>query len=317
MPMRSIHLALAGAIWLLPSAAAAVSAADSAAAQALFDDAKKLMAEGNHAAACPKLEESQRLDPGIGTLFNLANCYEQLGKAASAWSLFLEVAASARATGQSEREQVARERAAALAPKLAKIVIHVPHADKTPGVAIKRGDATVGKAAWGSAVPADAGAHTVTASAPGYRTWTSEVTISAGGELLEVTVPELEREPAAPASTEQVAEPSPAEEAPQPSLLPWILVGGGVAVGIGGGVTALLAADKANSAADERDRDAYDSAKTIVLIGDVLIGVGAATAIAGVALLAASGSSPPGDTAWRAAPWVGESSAGAMLRGRW
>src|SRR6476620_2846381 len=66
-----------------------------AAAQALFDSARTLMAQGNFNDACPKLEESQRLDPGVGTQFNLAVCYEAIGRNASAWSLFLEVAASA------------------------------------------------------------------------------------------------------------------------------------------------------------------------------------------------------------------------------
>ena len=84
------------------------------------------MAQGKHADACPKLEESQRLDPGIGTQFNLAVCYEQVGRTASAWSTFLDVAGAARAAGQTEREKVARQRATALEPRLIRLTITAP-----------------------------------------------------------------------------------------------------------------------------------------------------------------------------------------------
>src|SRR5450432_3403221 len=58
---------------------------DSAAAQALFDQGKKAMAALNYAEACPKLEESYRLQEALGTLLNLADCYQRQGKLASAW----------------------------------------------------------------------------------------------------------------------------------------------------------------------------------------------------------------------------------------
>src|SRR4051794_35386626 len=83
-------------------------ARDPVAAQALFDDARRLMAAGQTAEACPKFAESQRLDPGIGTAFNLADCYEKSGHVASAWALFLEVVSQARASGESDREAAAK-----------------------------------------------------------------------------------------------------------------------------------------------------------------------------------------------------------------
>src|SRR6185312_13224264 len=114
---------------LLPARARA--AEDEAAARALFFEARRLVAAGNYAAACPKFEDSYRLDPGIGTSFNLADCYEHSGRTASAWARFLDVAAATKAAGQLDRERVARARAAALEPKLARMTLKVEA--KVPG----------------------------------------------------------------------------------------------------------------------------------------------------------------------------------------
>ncbi len=62
------------------------SADDRTVARSLFDQGRALVKDGNYAAACPKLEESQKIDSGVGTLFNLADCYEHLGRFASAWA---------------------------------------------------------------------------------------------------------------------------------------------------------------------------------------------------------------------------------------
>jgi tetratricopeptide (TPR) repeat protein len=111
-----------GTAWTLSSRA---EASDSVVAQALFDDGKRLMAAGNVVEACPKFEESQRRDPGTGTLLNLAACYEQSGRLASAWSTYLAAAFSAHAAGDAAREALARDGAQALEPRLSKLVIRV------------------------------------------------------------------------------------------------------------------------------------------------------------------------------------------------
>src|SRR6185436_9479039 len=89
--------------WLAAPMARAAGG-DAATAQALFDQGRALMSEKKYSEACPKLAESQRLDPGMGTLFHLADCYEGSGKVASAWAAYLEVASLAAASGQTERE---------------------------------------------------------------------------------------------------------------------------------------------------------------------------------------------------------------------
>jgi hypothetical protein len=183
---------LLGAALLLSGPVARAQSGDSAAAQALFDQAKKLMADGNSADACPKLEESQRLDPRSGTLINLARCYEGTNRLASAWSTYIEAATAAKAAGNSEREGVARERAATLVPRLSKLTIVVAPALKgVQGLELTRDGVAVREPSWGLPLPTDAGEHEVTAKAPGHAPFAKKVTVSGEGAITTVSVPEL------------------------------------------------------------------------------------------------------------------------------
>jgi hypothetical protein len=58
------------------SAAGQTGASDKAAAEALFDQGVRLMKQNSFAEACPKLEESDRIDPAVGTLLYLGECYD-------------------------------------------------------------------------------------------------------------------------------------------------------------------------------------------------------------------------------------------------
>jgi hypothetical protein len=166
------------------------SPADRAAAQALFDEGRELMEQGHAADACPRFEESERLEPGLGTRFHLATCYEELGKLASAHALFLDVAAEAAQRKQPEREKVARERARALEPRLSRLLIEVPFAS-SPALRVERDGAVVGSAQWGLPVPIDPGVHRVNASAPGREAWTAEVSVPSDASVTRVNVPPL------------------------------------------------------------------------------------------------------------------------------
>jgi hypothetical protein len=202
-----------GAAALWPASAQAQSAAESATAQALFERAKRLMAEGNYADACPLLEESERVEQRSGTRLNLAECYERTQRYASAWSMFLNAAALAKGNNP-EREAVARERAAALVAKLSNLVIVAPPA-APPGLEITRDGVKVGAAQLGVAIPADGGAHAIEARAPGKQEYRTQVTLKASGQTLKVEVPNLEDGPAAPAGADMSSTPAAAAE-PEP-----------------------------------------------------------------------------------------------------
>src|SRR5260370_31320880 len=98
-------------------------------ADRLFNEANKLADAGDFAAACPKYEESNQLDPAIGTGFNLADCYEHIGRTGTALILFRGVEVIAREAGKEQRQASARQRADALDRKVARMVIvFAPHA---------------------------------------------------------------------------------------------------------------------------------------------------------------------------------------------
>jgi hypothetical protein len=167
------------------------ASADEAAAEALFEEGRKLMAAGDYAHACPKLAESQRLDPGSGTALNLADCYEKVGKLASSWAAFKDAETLARNTGNATRRDEAVRRAAFLEPRLSKLTILVPPALRTvTGLQVLRDGVPVGEGQWDSAIPVERGEHTLEARAPGRRTWLSTVTISGPGATT-VAVPLL------------------------------------------------------------------------------------------------------------------------------
>jgi hypothetical protein len=174
------------------TATAGPTATELTAAEALFQEAKSLAEGQRWADACPKLEESQRLAPHMVTLYRLADCYEHIGRTASAWALFLDAASRAREAGEVDREKVARSRAAALETRLTRLGI----LSETLGAHITRDGVPVGPQQLGTSLPVDPGPHTIVATAPGKKLFSTVVTVSGAGSSVTVTVPPLEDEPA-------------------------------------------------------------------------------------------------------------------------
>lgn len=286
--------------------ALAQTAEDKAAAEALFDEGRKLFLAKRFAQACPKLEASQKLDPGIGNLLYLADCYEGLGRTASAWAAFREAAGLAQLAGQSDREKLAKTRASALEPKLHKLTIAVAQPD-TPGLEVKRNDANVKRAVWGSALPVDPGSVTISASAPGKKPWSTEVKVHEGPGADTVSVPALEDAPVAappPTSTgTPVAPPPPPPKGLGTQRIAGIAVGATGLVALGLAATFGGLAMSANSSANEKcpdtkcsDQDGVDAAARAGTFADVSTGLfiaGGAVAATGLIVFLTAPSSKP------------------------
>jgi hypothetical protein len=314
---------------------------DSAAARALFSEGRQLMSAEKYAEACPKLEESLRLDPGMGTQFNLAHCWEKLGRSASAWAMFLDVAAAARAGNQQQREAAAKERAAALDSKLSRLRILVP--EPVPDARVFRDDQEVGRAAWGTAMPVDPGNHVIRMTAPGKRAWSQDVKVPSTSRTFSVSVPALEDlpkvEPGTPAARPEavVDRSSPRDRGGSRSdggaNVAGLVIGGVGIAALATGTVFALQGYSDNQAALELCRDGPDGrsctdrpeqdrhtrlvndAKREQLIGLVALGVGGAAVITATVLLLTSG----GDDAERAslelAPSWADGGWGATLSG--
>lgn len=157
----ALALALALPLTLAtPGLALAQGAPDETArADALFEEGRQLAAKGDHTGACAKFEESQKIRPGIGTLFNLADCHEKQGKIALAYNEYVEVAERTKVALQADREKVARERIAQIAPKIGRIAF------ETPAIAgdlvIQVDGVELSTDAWKAPYAVEPGEHTV------------------------------------------------------------------------------------------------------------------------------------------------------------
>jgi serine/threonine-protein kinase len=279
-------------------------------AQALFEEGRRLMTAGSLAEACEKLAESQRLDPGAGTLLNLALCYEKRAMHASAWLTYKEAAAAAERSGRAEWATRARTKATALAPSLSTLTVLVPDGAKTPGLEVRLDGSPLSRETWGVALPVDGGSHVVDARAPKHEPWTKSVEVASEREAANVTVPQLAaghaedaREPApiaaAPRASVEPASPAPQheEEASRGGtqrVLGLVALGAGV-VGIGAGTYfGLRASSEHDTARADCNPDetrcgpsglaAYDDARTFATASTVSFAAGGVLAVAGVVL---------------------------------
>lgn len=321
--------ALAVASSIASRAAAQPSGQDVATAQALFDEGKRLLQAGNAKEACPKLVESQRLDPAGGTLIAIALCHEAEGKTATAWADFTLALGEARKDRRADRETAASEHIRALEPKLTRVKVIV--ASRASGLEVRRDGSLIGEAQYGTPLPIDPGEHAFEAKAPQKQTWSSVVNVQGEGKTVEVTIPALADAPVPP--TPPPTEPAPAPKpAPAPTseglgtqrTLALVAAGiGVVAAGVGVGFAASANAqwsDAERACPNTRCRNPADLAlgedagRSADVATGLFILAGAGLA-AGAALWFTAGSSSAAKASLRATPIVSSTTLGFGLGG--
>jgi len=278
-------LALALALTCPQASAQAVD--DRARADALFREGQDLMTAGQVASACTKLEESQRIDPKLGRLLNVAYCHAQAGRVASAWGEYNQAAALALQTGQSERETFARTQASELALKLSFLRVDLGAAPEVSEVTLD--GKALARDQCAAPFPIDPGSHMLTFAAPGRQPRTQTVTVSGPGTLRIAIDPldavQTAQAPAAtvPATAAFAESPQPARPAGGDRVPGWIVAGlGGVALGVGT-VFALRAVALRNEADPEcpnrrctpHGQSLIGDATTAATVADVGLAVGA------------------------------------------
>jgi hypothetical protein len=305
---------LAVDVAVMPTAAAQTTAAQ---AEQLFRDGKKLMEQKQYGEACDAFQASQRLDPTVNTLANLADCREKNGQLASAWGLFLDLARQLRGDAkQSRLLQTATDRAAKLEPRLSYLIINVPDEARIEGLSITRNGQTVESAQWNRAIPVDGGEHIVEAKAPGHEAWSTKVLVNVEHDKDSVDVPRFK----------EMALPDPDPVEPMGEVTTPIEPGGAptrmtgrrkvaLALGVGGGVV-LGAAGYFELAARSSYDDAAMTSQTQARRDEKLDaanrqrGIAVGAAIAGGALIGAAaylwitGAARPGDGADRRSVWL-------------
>jgi tetratricopeptide (TPR) repeat protein len=234
----ALLLSWAGLAWA-PSAAA--QTAESQAAEALFRQAKALLDRGELEPACEKFAASQALEPGLGTLLYLGDCYERAGRFASALATFREATEVAEQRGDTARLRLAQVRVSALEPRAPKLEIRRGPAPQPVDLQITVGGVPLPSTDLGKPLPRDAGSYEIRFSAPGHEPFVSHIDLKNADGVI-VTVPRL-----VPVTGPARAVLSENDEAPEDSsqrTLAWVVGGTGAALLATAGVFAGLAASK-------------------------------------------------------------------------
>jgi hypothetical protein len=306
-------------------------------AETLFVEGKELMAKGDPESirqACDKLAASQRIDPELGTLMNLALCHERQGKTASAWAEFTDAAALAVHAEQHDRERAAREHIASLEMQLHRL--HVVMARATPDTTATLDGHVIPPEALAANVPLDPGDHVLEMAAPAKKKWSQAIHVGADAGTTEIRV-ELLDEEARP--TEAPVVEGPPAEGSQSRRTLGIIVGSVAAAALVGGVALAFRARSLKSSSDgeaaqalqaegagntashdslKRQADAdYSAAVTSQTLAFVAGGIGIVGLGAGIYLLATVRTSGVGKVAVRVLPEVGLGSAGVRAVAAW
>lgn len=290
MPSLSRVLAFAGLLaCLLGSPASRAEApAPGADAEQRFRRGQHLLQAGRVAEACREFEESQRLEPALGTLLNMANCHERLERLLLAMREFQEAASAAHSAGIADVESFARERASALSREIPSLEVRVDRATAPAGLSVRLESALIAPPEWGIPRPVEPGRYRIEASAPGRVPFQKELTLARGSGRLIVQIPNLlEAAPATESDTSSALRFGPRRVA--------AVVAGGVGVAgvVTGAIFGLRSMSKHDDAeeycdsgrcTDRRGVELSDQARAAGNVSTIAFALGAAGLASGAVL---------------------------------
>lgn len=268
---------------------ASASPEDAARAEQLYEQAlSSIEKKGDYASACPKFEASQRLDPALGTQFNLADCWEHVGLRAASYRLFAEVSAAARTAGNTKLSGRAQARVAALESKVGRIKVIFASPARLATIKIDTTEVSAADGAAGYVV--EPGAHVVEIDAPGKTRWSKDAEVVAT-KTVDLAVFLADAVVVAPKANDSRTERDPRFRAAGVVLAGVGLVG--IGVGTVFGLAAMSKRSEAIAACHDsdparcQDRDKtglWDDAKTSGNVSTIAFVAGGALALGGAAL---------------------------------
>lgn len=276
-----------------PHPALAQTTTDVETARALFVEGAKLGNEGRWKEARDLYARSLQLKAAPITRYSLGVAQRETGRFADALSSFRAFLAEPEAPATARYTQPARAAIAALEERIGRVAITV---EPRP---IEGLTLTID----GLPVPptsdrpreVDPGAHDIAARAPGFRQGSAHFVVTEGGGAA-VTLTLAPATAAVGSKSQVVALDITAPIAPPPPppphasnrTLPFVLLGVGTGLFIGGATLGLVGVSQASDA-PTKDGSAASSAKAKGIAGDLLGGAGIATAGIGLILLLTGG----------------------------
>ena len=264
--------------------------ANKAAARELFREASRMAKGGDWESACERYERSLSLHPAAITLYSLAVAQRTTGQRVSAlenFRAFLRAERSRKARAYEARARIAIDE---LEREVAHVTISV-----TPlpaDVLVELDGTRVPSVALGLARLLDPGEHTVVISAPGYEP--ARRTFEVGtGDRIDVDL----------SLARSVAEGDRADRDVEQAFPVWpiVVTGAGAVLIVSGVAVGAVGLSEADGAVDGSER--AEKARQKGVAGDVMIGIGGATAAAGIAWLVFALTDAPADERAHIRPW--------------
>lgn len=308
-----------------------------AAARSLGIEGVQLAQAGKCDQAIEKLSRAESLYHAPTILDRLGECQVQVGQIVLGTENLNRVVREQLPPNAPRAFRDAQTRAQkaldAALPRIGHLTVNVE--PKEAKITVTVSDVAVPQALIGVERPTDPGTHEVVASAPGYLTQKTSVTLADGGSetvTLSLTLdpnapkeapPVVTPAPTAPLTSEQVPPPPATATANGTKTAGYVLIGVGAAGIVAGGITGGMALQK-KSNLDCPDnhcagtqKDDLDSAKSLALVSTLGFAVGIPAVAVGTVLLLTSSSSEKKAAKqqprhFAAKPYFGATSAGVV-----